>query len=95
MDSVLEGISRQICSLPPTVPKAGLIALLEDLVLNIPSVWEDYYGAAIRSWTQILNDDGVLRTTARASFHLALAKFRYLPLELAFHSHRGRLFSAP
>jgi hypothetical protein len=38
VDSVLEGISRQIWSLPPTFPKVGLHALLEDLGLNIPSV---------------------------------------------------------
>jgi len=41
LDSVLEGIYRHIWNLPPTFPKAGLHALLEDLGLNIPSVWED------------------------------------------------------
>ena len=41
VDSVLEGISRQIWSLPPTFPKVGLHALLEDLGLNIPLVGED------------------------------------------------------
>ena len=95
MNSVLEGISRQIWSLPPTFPKAGLHALLEDLGLNIPSVWENYCGPAIHSWTQILNDEGALGTTTRASFHLALAKFRHWPLELAFFSHRGRLPLCP
>ena len=49
VDSVLEGISRQIWDLPPSFPKAGLHALLEDIGLNIPSVWEHYCGAAIRS----------------------------------------------
>jgi hypothetical protein len=49
LDSMLEGISRQIWSLPPTFPKAGLHALLEDLGLNIPSIREDYSGAATRS----------------------------------------------
>jgi hypothetical protein len=38
VDSVLEGISRQIWSLPPAFPKTGLHALLEDLGLNISSV---------------------------------------------------------
>jgi hypothetical protein len=36
-------------------------------MLNIPSVWEDYYGAVIRSMKQILNDEGALGTTAKAS----------------------------
>ena len=67
VDSVMEGISKQIGNLPPTFPKVGLHALLEDLGLNSPSVWEDYCEAAIRSWTHILNDDGALGTTARAS----------------------------
>ena len=49
MDLVLEGISIQIWSLFPTFPKARLHALLEDLDLNIPSIWEDYCGAATRS----------------------------------------------
>jgi hypothetical protein len=62
VDSVLEGISGQIWILLPTFPKVGLHALLEDLGLNIPSVWEDYCGAALRSWTQILNDEGALGT---------------------------------
>jgi hypothetical protein len=51
VDSVLEIIFRNIWSLPPIFPKAGLHALLEDLGLNISSVWEDYCGAAIRLWT--------------------------------------------
>ena len=45
---------------------------------------------ATRSWTQILNDEGALGTTARASLTMASAKFRHWPLELAFHSQRGR-----
>jgi hypothetical protein len=88
---VLEGISRQILSLPPTFPKAGLHALLEDIGLSIPSIWEDYCGAATRSWTQILNDEGALGTTARASLQSASAKFRHWPLEMTFHSHRDRI----
>ncbi len=50
---------------------------------------EDYCGAAIRSWTQILNNEGTLGVTARASLKLAAAKFHHWPLELVFHSHRG------
>ena len=57
--------------------KAELHALLEGLGLNIPSVWEDYCGAAIRSWTQILYDEGGLGTSARASLHRTAAKFRH------------------
>ncbi len=91
MDSVLEGIYRQILNLPPTFTKVGLHVLLNDLGLNSPSLWEDYCGAAIRSWTQILNDEGALGTTARASLQLASAKFRHWPLEMAFHSRRGCL----
>ena len=63
---------------------------MEDIGLNIPSLWEDYCGAAIRSWTQILNDEGALGATARASLHRASDKFRYWPLETAFHTRRGR-----
>ena len=63
VDSMLEGISRQIWNLLQTSPKAGLhYALLEDIGLNILSIWEDYYGAVICSWTQILNDEGALGT---------------------------------
>ncbi len=88
---MLEGISRQIWNLPVAFPKAGLHALLEYVGLNIPSIWEVYSGAAIRSWTQILNDEGALGTTARASLQTTSAKFRHWPLEMAFHSHRGRI----
>jgi hypothetical protein len=91
VDSLLECISRQIWNLPLAFPKARLHALLEDLRLNIPSIWEDYCGAAIGSWTQILNDGGTLGTTARASLQTVSAKFRHWPLEMAFHSHRGRI----
>jgi hypothetical protein len=92
VDSLLGGISRQIWNLPLAFPKAGLHALLEDLGLNIPSVWEDHCGAAIRSWKQFLNDEGALGiTTASASLQIASAKFRHWPLEMAFHSNRGRI----
>jgi len=90
VDSLIEGISRQIWNLPINFQRTGLHALLEDLGLNIPSIWEDYCGAAIRSWTQILNDGGALGSTARASLQTTSAKFRHLPLEImAFHSRRG------
>jgi hypothetical protein len=81
---------EKIWGLPPNFPKAGLYALLEDLGLNIPSIWEDYCGAVTRSSTQILNDEGDLGTTARVYLQSASAKFRHWSLEMAFHSHRGR-----
>ena len=90
VDSLLEGISRQTWNLPLSFPKAGLYTLLEDLRLNIPSIGEDYCGAEIRLWTRILNDEGALGTTARASLQTTSAKFRHWPLEMAFHSHRRR-----
>jgi len=53
VDSVVEKISRQIWNLPASFPKARfrvyMYVLLEDLGLNIPSVWEEYCGVAIRS----------------------------------------------
>jgi len=90
VDSLIKGISRQIWSIPTTFPKAGMHALLEDLGFNIPSIWEDYCGSAIRSWTQIVNDGGAIGTTARTSLQTTSDKFRHWPLEMAFHSHRGR-----
>ena len=50
---------------------------------------------AIRSWTQLLNDEGALGTTARASLQLAAAKFRHCPLEMAFPSRQGRFPLCP
>jgi hypothetical protein len=41
---------------------------------------------ALRSWTQILNDEGALGITARAFLHGTASKFRRWPLKLAFHS---------
>ena len=90
VDAVLESISREIWNLPTSFPKAGLHALLDEVGLNIPSVWEDYCGAAIRSWTQVLNDEGALGVTARASLQRASAMFRHWPIELAFHTLRDR-----
>jgi len=49
VDSLIEGISRQIWKLSINFPKAGLHALLEALGLNITSIWEDYSGTAICS----------------------------------------------
>ena len=88
-DSILEGTSRKIWHLPNTFPRAGLHAPAEELGLNIPTVWEDYCGSAIRTWTQILNDEGALGVAAKASHAQAAQKFIHWPLELAFHAHRG------
>jgi len=48
VDAMVEKISRGMWNLPTSFPTAGIHALLEDLGLNIPSVWEDYCGANIR-----------------------------------------------
>jgi len=88
VDSVLERKSRQIWNLPASFPKAGLHALLVEVGLNIPSVWVNYCGTALRSWTQILNDEGALGITARASIQRPSNKLRHWPLELAFHAHK-------
>ena len=90
VDVVIESISREIWNLPISFSRVGLHALPEEVGLNIPSVWEDYCGAAIRSWTQILNDEGALGATARASLQRASTKFRNWPLELTFHTLRDR-----
>jgi hypothetical protein len=74
VDSILEGTTRKIWNLPNTFPRAGLHAPAEDLGLNIPTVWEEYCGSAVRSWTQILNDEGALGTTVRASLRQAMGK---------------------
>ena len=74
VDTLLESISREIWNLPALFPRADLNALLDKVGLNIPSVWEDYCCAAVRSWTQILNDEGAFGVTARASLQ---AKFRH------------------
>ena len=88
---MLEGISKPRWNLSLTFPKLGLQALLENLGLHITLIWEEYCGAATRSWTQILNNGGALGTTARASLQKVSAKFRHWPLEITFHSHRGRI----
>ena len=89
VDSILEGTSRKIWHLPNTFPRAGLHAPAEELELNIPTVWKDYCGSTIRSWTQILNDEGALGVTSRASYTQVAQKFKHWPLELAFDIHRG------
>jgi hypothetical protein len=48
VDSVLENLSRRIWNLSASLPRARLHALLENLGIIIPMVWEDYFGAAIR-----------------------------------------------
>jgi hypothetical protein len=77
VDSILEGTSRKIWHLPNTFPRAGLHAPTEELGLSIPTIWEDYCGSAIRSWTQILNDEGALGVTARASYVQAAETFKH------------------
>ena len=37
-----------------------------------------------------MNDEGALCTTTRASLRQASGKFKNWPLELAFHTHKGR-----
>jgi hypothetical protein len=59
-DSMVEKISRKIWIIPASFPKTWLNALLDDLGLNFILAWEDYCSAAIRSWTQIPNDEGAL-----------------------------------
>jgi len=89
VDAVLESVSRVIWNLPASFPKAGLHTLLDEVGLNIPSVWEDYCGATVRSWTQILNYEGALGVTARASIQRASDKFRQWPIEMAFQTQRA------
>jgi hypothetical protein len=75
--SILEGTSRKNWHLPNTFPRAGLHAPSEELGLNIHTVWEDYFGSAIRSWTRIFNDEGALVVAARASYMQAAQKFKH------------------
>ncbi len=77
VDAVLESISMEIWNLPASFPKEGIHALLEEVRLNIPSVLENYCVESVRSWTQILNDEGALVVTARASLQRASAMFRH------------------
>ncbi len=74
VDFILEETSRKIWHLPSTFPRARPHAPTEELGLNMPTIWEDYCGSAIRSWNQILNDEGALGATARASLAQATTK---------------------
>jgi len=89
VDSLNERLSRKTRGIPTSFPTAGLHGPIEEIELNIPSIWEDFCGSALRSWTQNLNDEEALGTTARATLHGAASKFRHWPLELAFHSRRS------
>ena len=42
--------------------------------IYLPTIWEDYCAAAIKSWTHIRNDQGALGTTSRASLTQAATK---------------------
>jgi hypothetical protein len=90
VDSILESTSRKIWNFPNTFPRAGLHAPTDELGLNIPTVWEDYCGSAIRSYTQTLNDEGALGTATRASLRQATGKYKNWLIELAFHTHKKR-----
>ncbi len=70
-------------------PRAKLYAPPKGIGQNIPRVRENYCGAASRSWTYVLNDDGVLGLISRASLHKAAANFQHWPLKLAHHSQKG------
>jgi hypothetical protein len=43
----------------------------------------------------IINDEGALGITARASLHGAASKFRHWPMELVFHSRQNGLPLCP
>jgi hypothetical protein len=89
VDSHLDKLSRNVMSLPTSFPRAELHAPLEKIDLNIPSIWEDLCGTALRSRTQNLKDEGVLGITTRASLHGAASKFHHWPLELVSHSRKS------
>jgi hypothetical protein len=72
VDSLLAKISIKIWGLTTSFPRAGLHGPIEKIGLNIPSIWEDFCGTALWSWTQIINDEGALGTTAQASLHGAV-----------------------
>ena len=89
VDSLLETLFRKIWGLPTSFPRVGLHGPTDENGLDIPSTWEDFCGTALRSWTQILNDEGALDTTAGAFLQGAAAKSWHWPLELAFHSRKN------
>ena len=80
---ILESACRRIWSLPSSFPRAGLHAPQQEWGLNLPSLWEDYYASAVRTWTTTMNDKGALGLTARASLTASTTKFAQSPLELA------------
>jgi hypothetical protein len=86
---ILDGMTRKIWHLLITFLRAGLHAPPEELSVNIPTICEDYCGTAIRSWTQLLNDEGTLGVTTRASLCQASTKFNHCPVKLAVYTHNG------
>jgi len=89
VDSFVEKLSRKIWGLPASFPRGGMHVPVEEIGLNIPSIWEDFCGSLLRSWTQNLHDEGALGITARASLHGAASKLQHWPLELAFYSRNS------
>jgi hypothetical protein len=77
IDSLLEAACRKIWRLPKGFPRAGLHAPHDELGLSLLTIWEDYCAAAPNSWTNILNDQGALGATARASLTQAATKFQH------------------
>ena len=69
IDSKLEAISRKIWKIPKGFPREGMHAPHDELGLNRLSIWEDYCCATINSWAHILNDQGALGATSRASLN--------------------------
>ena len=90
IDFTIEATCRKIWNLPKGLPKAAcLYAPQDELCLNLLTIWEGYCSSpTTNSWTQILNDNGALGATARASLFQATTKFKQWPLNLAFHTHR-------
>ena len=67
LDSILESACRRIWNLPACFPRTALHAPHKEWGLNLPTLWEDYRASAVRTWTTILNDQGSLGLTAKAS----------------------------
>ena len=88
LDSILESACRRIWNLPACFPRTALHAPHKEWGLNLPTLWEDYCASAVRIWTTILNDQGALGLTAKASLIEAATKFAQWPLELAFSSNK-------
>ncbi len=77
IDSSLEATCRKIWKLTRGFPRAGLHAPHDELGLILPTIREDYCSAATNSWTNILNDQGALGATARASLAQAATQFQH------------------